>query len=107
MNTGRIISRLCLACIGVLPFSALGQKVVVTPSGSKYHLESCRSIGTSSQSKAVDVTEAKALKLSACNVCKPPVNANANGVQCNGSNKDGARCKRKTTAKRGRCWQHV
>lgn len=107
MNTGKIIARLCLACIGIVPLAGFGQKVVVTPSGSKYHLESCRSIGTSSQTKAVDVTEAKAAKLPACSVCKPPVKAVSGGVQCSGSNMDGARCKRKTTDKGGKCWQHV
>lgn len=107
MSIRKILSLACLAGLCSLPFAASAQKVVVTPNGAKYHLETCRTIGASSGSKAVDVSEAKAAKLSACTVCKPPVKANANGVQCSGTNKDGARCKRKTTDKGSKCWQHA
>lgn len=107
MRLSKTLVFACLSVLPALPFAASAQKVVVTPNGAKYHLESCRTIGNTSNPKAVDVSEAKATNLSACTVCKPPVKANANGVQCGGTNKDGARCRRKTTDKGGRCWQHA
>lgn len=106
MSTKKII-KLFLIISCCTPVVGFAQKVVVTPNGGKYHVTSCRTITTSTQTKAVDVIDAQSEKLTACSVCKPPTKANATGVQCSAKNKDGARCKRKTGEKNGKCWQHA
>ena len=105
MKSFRLLtSTLVLAFL--LPTLSYAQKVVVTKSGGKYHVDNCRTLTTSSDTKAVDVTEAKASKLAACTVCKPPTKPATGGKQCAANNKDGARCKRMTADKSGKCWQH-
>jgi hypothetical protein len=90
MSTKKIIKLfLIISCCS--PVMGFAQKVVVTPNGGKYHVTNCRTITTSTQTKAVDVTDAQSEKLTACSVCKPPTKANATGVQC--SAKKQRRCK--------------
>ena len=110
-----------------------GKTVYITRTGEKYHTSSCRFIKQSGQ--ALELKEA-VKSYTPCKVCSPPKlsteslsdagsskpevkKANtevepkstptpkaSGSVQCSGTTKAGARCKRKTTAQNGRCYQH-
>lgn len=103
------------------------QTVYKTKTGSKYHLKSCHYLKSSFETT---VAQAQAEGLTACSVCKPSSsnstatynsfksngkiqtgnttssNTSSGSVQCCGTTKAGARCKRKTTSSTGRCYQH-
>lgn len=104
-----------------LTFSIHGQTVYKTPSGAKYHRESCRTV--KNVSEAISIKEALKKGLSPCKICKPPVSnsgSSANtfvstpnkakgedeAVQCKGKTKKGIRCKRMTKIADGYCFQH-
>lgn len=104
-----------------------GITVYRTTSGTKYHREGCRYLRSSSIPVAL---EEAVTTLGPCSVCGPPVvgpgsTATTSGsgsstkapdpspepsrsasVQCSGTTKKGARCKRMTTDPSGRCYQH-
>lgn len=88
---------------------ALSQTVYTTRTGEKYHADGCQYL---SKSKIeTTISDAKSNGYTACSVCKPGgatvvKQASASSVQCSGTTKSGARCKRKTTAANGRCYQH-
>lgn len=108
------------------------KKVFITRTGEKYHTSNCRYIKQSG--KEVELDEA-VKSYTPCSVCKPPKKESSNSVvpatsavpaktttvvpakqsssprttssvQCSGATKAGNRCKRKTTASNGRCYQH-
>jgi hypothetical protein len=92
------------------------QTVYKTPSGKKYHLESCRMV--TNVSKATTINGAVEIGLTPCKICKPPTSAKLNTfvkksvkgesdtVQCKGKTKAGNRCKHKTSIGNGYCFQH-
>lgn len=96
--------------------TAQSQTVYKTPSGAKYHLESCRMV--TNVSKAISISGALELGLTPCKICKPPTvqkstnfvsksaKGTANTVQCKGKTKAGNRCKHKTRIGNGYCFQH-
>ena len=96
--------------------SAQSQTVYKTPSGAKYHLESCRMV--TNVSKAISISDALEVGLAPCKICKPPTvqksnnfvskstKGTANTVQCKGKTKKGTRCKHKTSIGNGYCFQH-
>lgn len=111
------------------------QKVYITRTGEKYHTSSCRYIkqsgkaielkeaaksydpcsvckppkvgSNSTNNEGVSIPEPDNASKKAPKVetekKNPPV---ARSVQCSGTTKAGNRCKRKTTAANGRCYQH-
>jgi hypothetical protein len=79
-----------------------GQTVYKTPSGKKYHLESCRMVKNVSEEIAIKA--ALKLGLGPCGICKPPksygktksthkAQGTDKGVQCKGMTRAGTRCK--------------
>lgn len=106
-----------LKVIALLLFSISlrAQTVYKTPSGSKYHLATCRMV--KNVSEQITVSKAKELGLQPCKICKPG-NIYASGsstnkaqgqsvtVQCRGITKAGTRCKHMTSIANGYCYQH-
>ncbi len=98
----------------LLSLSGKGQTVYKTPSGKKYHLESCRIVNN--VSSEITLAEAAALGLEPCKICRPepPLiqgsNHKAKGenktVQCKGITKKGTRCRHMTSIANGYCFQH-
>ena len=99
-------------------FNLSAQTVYKTPSGSKYHLSSCRMVKNVSSSLPIN----KALQsgLTSCNICKPPVRqtlgiiskpkktAGVNSEnRCYATTKSGSRCKRNTRIGNNFCFQHL
>lgn len=100
--------------------SLIGQTTYRTPSGTKYHLSTCRMVENVSTKMASDA-EILSLKLEPCKICKPPLTARlkptytkaskavgtGTTVQCKGRTAKGARCKHKTSLANGYCYQHT
>ena len=105
--------------------SVFAQKVYKTPSGKKYHTETCRYVKNVSHSLTID--EAIKGGLSPCTQCNPnrstqqrgssnrsglgiksgeAQGSNRTSVQCKGITKAGTRCKHKTKNVNGYCHQH-
>ena len=108
----RIVFLLCFVGSGLM---ATAQDVYKTPSGKKYHLESCKTVRNVSEK--ITLKEAAEKGLEPCKVCRPsalPVPQNivnkAKGesktVQCNGFTKKGSRCRHMTSIADGYCFQH-
>ena len=92
-----------------------GQTVYKTPSGKKYHLESCRMV--KNVSEEITIEEALRLGLEPCGICKPPesygktksthkAQGTDKGVQCKGLTKAGTRYRHFTKIANGYCFQH-
>jgi len=115
---------------GFLLFAVVcqAQTVYKTKTGAKYHAQTCRYLKSSIETT---VAKAQAEGLTACSVCKPSAgtqgsttapnqlttkttatstasssSSSSSSVQCSGTTKKGARCKRMTTSSSGRCYQH-
>lgn len=98
---------------------AIAQYVFKTPSGTKYHLESCKHVNNVSTRLTVDKA-INTFHLSPCKICKPPFPDNAvflqngknkavgacNTVRCSGLTQDRIQCKRRTKLCNGFCFQH-
>lgn len=96
----------------------MAQSLYKTPSGHKYHLETCRMV--KNVSEKISQSDIMRLKLSPCKICKPPyigqisntygnkaVGESRRTVQCKGYTKKGTRCKHKTSIANGYCFQHT
>ena len=111
---------LVLTCF--LTISMSGQDIYKTPSGTKYHLESCRMVNNVSQ-KITLKNAAEKYGLGPCKICSPPsalkygyqtINTTANNKsqgtddanQCFGITKAGTRCKHYTSIGNDYCYQH-
>lgn len=94
------------------------QTIYKTPSGSKYHLASCRMVENVSKK----IVDPKSTNLTPCSFCKPPSTSNlvssltsedkssgrAKTTQCKGIAKStGRRCKHMTSIGNGYCYQHT
>lgn len=104
-----------LVVLLIAGFSSPAQSVYKTPSGKKYHLETCKMVKNVSQK--LTLREAAELGLEPCKICRPdvlPVQQNfvnkARGenktVQCRGYTKSGTRCRHMTSIADGYCFQH-
>ncbi|RZJ28858.1 MAG: hypothetical protein EOO48_08915 [Flavobacterium sp.] len=94
----------------------LGQTVYKTPSGKKYHTAGCHMVKNTSE--AISISDAKALGLEPCKICKPDSGArkttaeettsgeNAVSSQCKGRTKAGTKCRHMTKIGNGYCFQH-
>lgn len=105
--------------IQVLGNVASSQKVYKTPSGKKYHLETCRMVENVSKLVLLKSTDNE-INLSPCKICKPPlkkfkvstskpskaVGSKTESVQCKGKTAKGLRCKHRTRIANGYCYQH-
>ena len=92
------------------------QTVYKTPSGSKYHLSTCRMVKNVSSSMPLD--KALRLGLTSCKICKPtfrqtlvskpkkPAGVNSQN-RCYATTKSGSRCKRNTRIGNNFCFQHL
>lgn len=98
-----------------LGFTGNAQDVYKTPSGKKYHLETCKTVKNVSQK--ITLQQAAEKGLEPCKVCKPaalPVPQNVTNkakgegktVQCQGKTKRGTRCRHMTGIADGYCFQH-
>ncbi|MFC6267884.1 Ada metal-binding domain-containing protein [Frigoriflavimonas asaccharolytica] len=101
-----------------LSLNGYSQQVFTTPSGTKYHLATCRMARNVSYSSSVEKAVSKGFM--PCKICKPPTSTKlskgtspkkAKGVnglsQCKGKTKKGIRCKRKTRIGNDYCFQHI
>lgn len=101
-----------------ISFGLEGQTVYKTPSGTKYHLSSCRMV--KNVSSALEINKALEIGLQPCKICNPPtrmvygiasqpkkVSGINKGNQCLGRTKVGTRCKHYTRIGNDYCFQHV
>lgn len=100
--------------------TSYGQNIYKTPSGTRYHLASCRMVENVSK-KLLSQSNITAYKLQPCKICKPPVKSGlqfgsssenkavgvAESVRCKGVNQRGTRCQHKTSLANGYCYQHT
>lgn len=86
-----------------LSFKAFSQTVYTSSKGEKYHTADCRLSGDASPIKIAD---AKKAGKGACDICKPNELGKAKLNQCSGKTADGTRCKRMTSNKNKKCYQH-
>lgn len=113
---------LLLAILCFLTFSATAQDIYKTPSGKKYHLESCRMVNNVSE-KVTLRSAAEQYGLSPCKICHPPIASSygyntitttsknkAQGTdsknQCHGTTKAGFQCRHYTSIGNDYCYQH-
>lgn len=110
----------CFIFLVAVPLWALSQNVYKTPSGKKYHLESCRMVVNVS-SQLLSITDIATYRLEPCKICKPPVRGSvstnslysskaageAATVRCKGFTQKGLQCKRMTRIANGFCFQHT
>jgi hypothetical protein len=81
-----------------------GAMVYVTHDGDKYHTADCR---YSKAAHTVTLKQAKADGKTACDLCKPNSVTGDKQIRCSAKTADGTRCKRMTTNKSGKCFQHT
>ncbi len=107
-----------ISFVGILLIFSLqsaGQVFYKTPSGKKYHTDSCRMVNNFSE--AITIEKARQLGLQPCLICRPQNIYNgsttttkpsglATTVQCKGKTKAGTRCRHMTRIANGFCYQH-
>jgi hypothetical protein len=94
-------SAIALLCVTV--GSAKAQTVYASDKGEKYHTADCNLSGDAND---MTLSAAKKAGKKACAVCKPESHFKDKTVRCTGKTADGTRCKRMTSSKAGRCYQH-
>lgn len=82
---------------------AFSQTVYASDKGTKYHTADCKLSG---DAKDMTLAAAKKASKTACGVCKPEEHFKDKTVQCSGKTADGSQCKRMTSTKEGKCYQH-
>jgi hypothetical protein len=86
-----------------LAMKAKAQTVYTSAKGEKYHTADCKLSGEAS---GMELAEAKKAGKTACAMCKPDEHLKDKKVQCAGKTADGTQCKRMTSDKSGKCFQH-
>lgn len=113
----RILTLVILLIAGL---TVSAQNIYKTPTGTKYHLSSCRMVENVSN-KLVNQADWSKLKLEPCKICKPPLQHNifrgnsqsnkavgqASSVRCQGKTQKKTRCKHMTRLANGYCYQHT
>jgi hypothetical protein len=91
---------------GFLIFTQKGfaQTVYSSAKGEKYHTADCNLSG---DADGVKLDAARKAGKKPCGVCKPDDHLKDKVVQCKGKTADGTRCKRMTSSKGGKCYQHA
>ena len=89
-------------CFG-LAIKGYSQTVYASDKGEKYHTADCKQSG---DAKDMTLAAAKKAGKGPCGICKPDEHFSDKTVQCSGKTKDGTRCKRMTSSKSAKCFQH-
>ncbi|HCW06517.1 MAG TPA: hypothetical protein DGG95_04030 [Cytophagales bacterium] len=79
------------------------QTVYASQKGEKYHTADCKLSG---DANGMELADAKKAKKTACAMCKPDEHLKDKKTQCTGKTADGTKCKRMTSNKNGKCFQH-
>lgn len=111
LRTIFVVSFLALSLI------AFSQQFYATPTGTKYHLSTCRMVKNVSTKLSKDAVIKKGLQ--PCKICNPQNVYNISAlplktaqgtakktVQCKAITKNGTRCKHMTSIANGYCFQH-
>jgi len=85
-------------------FSGFSQTVYSSAKGEKYHTADCKLSGDADN---MTLAAAKKAGKTQCGVCKPDEHFKDKVAQCKGKTVDGNRCKRMTSSKEGKCYQHA
>lgn len=80
------------------------QTVYSSAKGEKYHTADCKLSG---DADATTLAAAKKAGKGSCGVCKPEDHFKDKTVQCKGKTAEGTRCKRMTSSKGSKCYQHT
>lgn len=86
-----------------LAIQSKAQTVYASSKGEKYHTADCKLSG---DADGMTLAAAKKAGKTACGVCKPDEHLKDKQVQCSGKTADGTQCKRQTSSKDGKCFQH-
>lgn len=87
-----------------LAIKGYSQTVYASEKGEKYHTADCKLSG---DAKDITLAVAKKAGKGACGICKPDEHLKDKMTQCSGKTADGTRCKRMTSSKGGKCYQHI
>ena len=98
----KFIIILFLLVVG-LAFKTNAQTVYASSKGEKYHTADCKLSG---DANGMTLAAAKKAGKAACAICKPDEHLKDKMVQCAGKTADGTQCKRMTSSKDGKCFQH-
>ncbi len=85
-------------------YKGFSQTVYSSAKGEKYHTADCKLSGDADNTT---VSAAKKAGKTQCSICKPDEHAKDKVSQCKGKTADGTRCKRMTSSKEKKCYQHV
>lgn len=88
----------------VFAFHAKSQTVYASEKGEKYHTADCNLSGDATGMKLAD---AKKAGKSQCDSCKPLQPSKEKLARCTGKTADKTRCKRMTSSKSKKCYQHA
>jgi hypothetical protein len=94
---------LSFVLIAGLAFKAKAQTVYASSKGEKYHTADCKMSG---DANGMELADAKKAGKTACAMCKPDEHLKDKKSQCAGKTADGTQCKRMTSDKSGKCFQH-
>ena len=94
---------LSLFLIVGLAFKTKAQTVYASAKGEKYHTADCKLSGEAS---GIELADAKKAGKTACAMCKPDEHLKDKKTQCTAKTADGTQCKRMTSDKGGKCFQH-
>jgi hypothetical protein len=86
-----------------LAINTKAQTVYASSKGEKYHTADCKLSG---DADGMTLAAAKKAGKGGCGVCKPDDHLKDKMAQCGGKTKDGTQCKRMTSDKGGKCYQH-
>ena len=86
-----------------LSIKGYSQTVYASEKGEKYHTADCKLSG---DAKDITLAAAKKVGKGPCGICKPDDHFKDKTAQCSGKTADGTRCKRMTSNKSGKCYQH-
>lgn len=94
---------LTFVLLASLAMKGYSQTVYASAKGEKYHTADCKLSGDADH---MTLAAAKKLNKGACGVCKPEEHFKDKVLQCKGKTADGIRCKRMTSSKDNKCYQH-
>ncbi|MBI1770193.1 MAG: hypothetical protein HY015_02230 [Bacteroidetes bacterium] len=94
---------LTLFLVAAFAINTKAQTVYASSKGEKYHTADCKLSGDAS---GMELADAKKTKRTACAMCKPDEHLKDKKAQCTGTTADGTQCKRMTSNKNGKCFQH-
>ncbi len=86
-----------------LAFKTKAQTVYSSAKGEKYHIADCKLSG---DADGMTLAAAKKAGKTCCGVCKADDHLKDKMAQCAGKTADGTQCKRMTSSKDGKCFQH-